>query len=371
MSDAIAVELGPRRYDIIVGDRMLDVAGPHLRPHIRSDRVFIVTDENVFRAQGARLMAALARESIRAETIVLPPGETTKCFARLAELTQRLAEMGAERSDLVVAFGGGVIGDLAGLAAAVYKRGVRYAQIPTTLIAQVDSAVGGKTAIDIPQGKNLVGAFHQPVLVLADVSALATLPERELRAGYAEIVKYAAIGDVRFFAWLEANGAALLAGDRAARTAAVRRCCAMKAAIVAEDERDEGRRALLNFGHTFGHALEAAGGYALLHGEAVAAGMGAAADYSVARGLCPPADTERLKAHLRNAGLPTGLAESGLPAPPQQLFEFMLRDKKAADGALRLVLLRRLGDAILVKEDSEAELRAFLDRIEHQQPRKP
>ncbi len=362
--ERVTVGLGDRAYDIHIGAGALDAAGALLKPHLSRLRTVIVSDANVFAAQGKRLEAALAGAGIAAEAIILPPGETTKSFGDLEKLVGRLIDLGVERSDLVIAFGGGVIGDLAGLAASIVKRGCRYAQIPTSLLAQVDSAVGGKTAINVAQGKNLVGAFHQPSIVIADIDALKTLPARELRAGYAEIVKYGALGDPALFEWLEKNGRSVLAGDARARAHAVKRSCEMKAAVVARDERESGTRALLNLGHTFGHALEAALGFSdkLLHGEAVAAGMGLAFDFSAIEGLCPPADTARLKAHLRAAGLPAGLEDVPEAArmTPERLLELMRADKKAKAGAMMLILARGIGKAYIAANASEDAVLAFL-----------
>ncbi len=366
MTAAVTVGLDARAYDIRIGTGVLERAGAEIAPLVKRPWTVVVTDENVFAAQGSRLAGGLAAQGLAHEAIVLPAGEETKGFAQLERLVSRLLDLGVERGDVVVAFGGGVVGDLAGFAAAILRRGCRFVQIPTSLLAQVDSAVGGKTAINVAQGKNLVGAFHQPSLVLADVDALRTLPERELRAGYAEIVKYAALGDAAFFAWLEANGAALLAGDAAARVLAIERSCRMKAAIVAEDEREAGKRALLNLGHTFGHALEAAYGFSgrLIHGEAVAAGMGLAFDYSVERGYCAGRDAQALKAHLRAARLPAGLDDIAGAADigAEKLLALMMQDKKVEAGALSLILARRIGEAFIERDADQKSLRAFLTR---------
>lgn len=362
--DIVNVRLGPRAYDIVIGADVLERAGALLKPHASQGRVFVVSDRNVWRAQGPRLAASLKRAGLEFAKIVVAPGEATKSFRGLERLLNTLIESGAERSDLVVAFGGGVVGDLAGLAAALMKRGCRSAQVPTSLLAMADSAIGGKTAINVAAGKNLVGAFHQPAIVLADVGALQTLPDRDMRAGYAEIVKYGAMADAGFFAWLEANAPQILARDPAALIHAVKRACEMKAAIVAEDERDEGRRLLLNLGHTFGHALEAAAGYSgrLLHGEAVAAGMGLAFDFSVTRGLCRVEDARRLKSHLRAAGLPAGVEDAAAGhANASELLALMRRDKKAAGGALALVLARRIGEAFVAQCADEPALLEFLE----------
>lgn len=363
-ADRITVALGARSYDILVGENVINDAGALLAPLLQRPFAAIVTDAHVEAAHGERLRRALANVGVRSETIVLAPGEATKSFAQLEDLCEKLLSLGVERGDLVLALGGGVIGDLTGLAAAILRRGCRFAQVPTTLLAQVDSSVGGKTAINAKHGKNLIGAFHQPAIVLADIGALDTLPARELRAGYAEIVKYGALGDAAFFTWLEKNGAALLAGDKALRREAVVRSCAAKAQIVASDEREDGRRALLNLGHTFGHALEAAFGYSnkLLHGEAVAAGMGLAFDYSVSEGLCPAADAARLKAHLRAAGPPAGLGDivGAAAFAPEALFSLMMQDKKVDQGRLTLILARGLGDAFIARDVAADKVLRFL-----------
>ncbi|HEU0070284.1 MAG TPA: 3-dehydroquinate synthase [Alphaproteobacteria bacterium] len=350
----VPVALGERSYDIKVGGGLLLDADAHIAPLLRQKRVVIVTDENVAKLHLAKLEAAMDRAGVARDSIVLPPGEHTKDFSFLQKLLNDMLDRGVERRTMVIALGGGVIGDLTGFAAAVLLRGVEFIQIPTTLLAQVDSSVGGKTAIDTRQGKNLIGAFHQPRLVLADLDALATLPEREFLAGYAEVAKYGLIDDPEFFAWLEANGAKAKAGDTAARQYAVVKSCQAKAAIVARDEKEEGDRALLNLGHTFAHALETELGYGadLLHGEAVAAGMGLAFDFSVRQGLCPAADAERVKRHLRNMGLPAGLKDAGRHATQGQwdasrLIAHMGRDKKVRDGKVTFILARGIGKAFL------------------------
>jgi 3-dehydroquinate synthase len=350
----IGVGLGARSYDIVIGENVLDSAGALLRPLLDRPRTVIVSDDNVIAAQGARLHAALKKEGVAFETIAVAPGEASKSFTTLQSLLDRLIDLEIDRRDLIVAFGGGVIGDLAGFAAAILRRGCRFAQIPTSLLAQVDSAVGGKTGINVRQGKNLIGAFHQPEIVLSDIAVLKTLPPRELLAGYAEIVKYSALGDAAFFAWLETNGAALIAGDAAARIHAIKRSCEMKAAIVAADERETGARALLNLGHTFGHALETGLGYsgALLHGEAVAAGLGLAFDFSARLGVCAPGEAGRIKSHLKGAGLPAGIGD--IPAAAalsaETLLALMRQDKKVAAGALTLILARAIGEAYILKD---------------------
>jgi 3-dehydroquinate synthase len=355
----VEVALGERSYKVLIEAGLLDRAGVQLTPLARNGRLVVISEETVWAAQGPRLLAGLG--GIAAETIILPPGEGTKSWTQLATLVDRLLAAGVERSDHVVAFGGGVIGDLAGFAAAILKRGCNFVQVPTTLLAQVDSSVGGKTAINTPAGKNLVGAFHQPSLVLIDPACLDTLPPRELRAGYAEVVKCGLIGDADFFAWCEAHGAALLAGDADARTHAIARSVAFKAAIVAEDERETaGRRALLNLGHTFGHALEAETGFSdrLLHGEAVALGTALAFRFSAERGLCSAEDAARVAAHLEAVGLPASL-DIGSGA---SLAAHMAHDKKASGGRVPFILARGIGEAFVDKQVDLADVAAFLDR---------
>ena len=349
----VHVALGERSYDVRIEAGLLARAGEVLAPYARNGRLVVVTDDRVWAAQGAKILASgLARAPI-----IVPPGEASKSWARLEEVTERLLALGVERGDAVVAFGGGMVGDLAGFAASIVKRGCRYVQVPTTLLAQVDSSVGGKTAINAAAGKNLLGAFHQPAEVLIDPETLDTLPPRELRAGYAEVVKYGLIADPAFFAWCEAHGAALLAGDADARLHAIETCVAMKAAIVGADEREtKGRRALLNLGHTFGHALEVESGYSMLHGEAVALGIVLAFRFSAQRGLCP--DAERVEAHLAAVGLPTTL-DIGTP---QALVAHMTKDKKASAGRVPFILARGIGEAFVESEVELAEVEAFLAR---------
>jgi 3-dehydroquinate synthase len=369
--ERLTVGLGSRAYDIVVGEGLIADAGRHIRPLLKRPKVVTVTDANVAARHLEPFRAALGRAGVAHETVTLPPGEGTKDFAHLEYLAEKILALGVERSSTLVALGGGVIGDLTGFAAAVLLRGIDFIQVPTTLLAQVDSAVGGKTGINTRQGKNLVGAFHQPRLVLADVAALDTLPRRELLAGYAEVVKYGLIDDPEFFAWLEANGAALIAGDRALRRRAVRVGCAAKAAIVAADEKERDARALLNLGHTFGHALEAETGFgaALLHGEAVAVGLALAFDFSHHLGLCPLEDAGRVRRHLEGVGLPADLArlgdygrEPGWTAA--RLIAHMALDKKVAGGKLTFILARGIGRAFISHDVDEAELGRFLaDRL--------
>jgi len=354
----IRVGLGERAYDAVIGRGLLERAGELIAAVAPDARAVVVTDETV---------EALHRERIRlpqsAGDAVLEPGEQTKSFDRLAWLCERLSDLGLGRRDLVVAIGGGVIGDLAGFAAAIYMRGIGYVQIPTTLLAQVDSSIGGKTAIDTAWGKNLVGAFHQPRLVLADLDALDTLPDRQMRSGLAEVLKYGLLGDAGLFGWLAENGRAVLDRDPAALEHAVARSVEMKAEIVAADEHETtGRRAVLNLGHTFGHALEAETGLgdALSHGEAVAIGCAMAFRFSAAESLCPPSDARRVEEVIGSTGLPTRLEQaSGAPFAADALLARMAHDKKA-DAGLGLILARRIGEAFLAKGVEPATLRRFL-----------
>jgi len=361
--EKVRVALGARSYDVMIGAGLVAGAGGWLGPILARPRVAILTDETVARLHLAALEAALDRAGIAHATLVLPAGEGTKGWEGLRRSVEWLLEQRVERRDLVIAFGGGVIGDLGGFASAILRRGVRYAQIPTTLLAQVDSSVGGKTGINTAQGKNLVGAFHQPVLVLADTGLLETLPARDFRAGYGEVVKYGLLGDAAFFEWLETQGPALAAGDGAARRAAVRRAVAMKAAIVARDETEEGERALLNLGHTFGHALEAATGYGsrLLHGEGVAIGCALAFDLSARLGLCPQEAPSRVRAHLAAMGMKAdlGAIEGALP-DDDALMTLMAQDKKVVDGRLRFILAREIGAAFVAADVPAEAVRAVL-----------
>jgi 3-dehydroquinate synthase len=362
--DAIPVALGARSYDVVIGSGLLCDAGRWIAPFAPGGRAFIVTDSNIALLHLETLEARLSAADITCGSIVVPPGEAQKSFAGLELVASLLVENGIHRNDLVIAFGGGVIGDLAGLAAGLVLRGVDFVQVPTTLLAQVDSSVGGKTAIDLPAGKNLVGLFHQPRLVLIDIDMLETLPPRELRAGFAEVVKYGLIDDPDFFAWCEANAAALLACEGAALRHAVRASVRAKARIVAADEREQtGARALLNLGHTFAHALEAAAGYsgALLHGEAVAAGMALAFEFSADLGLCPRQDCVRAVRALANAGFVLDLRKlAGGQFSADGLVRAMTHDKKAEDGRLTMVLARGIGRAFVQRDASADAVRAFL-----------
>ena len=362
--ERVHIALGSRSYDILIGDGLLARAGELLQPHLRRKRVALVADETVAKEHLAPLQASLKAADIDATVLLVPPGEASKSFAQLQQLLEKLLESGIERGDLLVAFGGGVVGDLAGCAAGLALRGIDFVQIPTTLLAQVDSSVGGKTGINVPQGKNLVGIFHQPRLVLADTALLATLPPRERRAGYAEVVKYALIGDPALFNWLEKSGKDILDGDADALRRAVWASCSAKARIVAADEREAGQRALLNLGHSFGHALEHAAGYGdkLLHGEAVAIGMCLAFGFSQSLGLCSKQDVERVCKHLRDMGLPTSLQELDFPIDSDALLKAMLRDKKNKDGKLTLILARGIGRSFRAEQVDESAVRDFLQQ---------
>ncbi|WP_030538750.1 3-dehydroquinate synthase [Sphingobium sp. DC-2] len=360
----VRVALDARSYDIIIEEGALDRAAAHLAQYARKDRLVVVTDANVARAQLPRLQASLRGAGIALEPIILPAGEQTKSWRHLEQLLDALLALEIERGDHVVALGGGVIGDLVGFAASILKRGCHFIQVPTTLLAQVDSSVGGKTAINAKAGKNLIGSFYQPSLVLIDPSTLDSLPPRETRAGYAEVVKYGLIDDPDFFAWCEAEGYRLLDGDSGARAYAIERSVQAKAAIVADDEREtSGRRALLNLGHTFGHALEADTGFSdlLLHGEGVAAGMALAFRYSARLGLCPAADAERVTAHLKSVGLPHNLASAHVKADGAALVAHMLHDKKMAAGTLPFLLARGIGQTFLSKDVALDDVAAFLN----------
>ncbi|MDB5468698.1 MAG: 3-dehydroquinate synthase [Caulobacter sp.] len=363
MSLTVPVSLAGREYDVVIGPGLIDHAGSYIAPLLKRGRTAIVADATVAQLHAGRLVASLAAAGVEAHLITIPPGEASKSFEGLADLSDRLLALELDRGDLIVALGGGVVGDLAGFTASIYKRGIDFIQIPTTLLAQVDSSVGGKTAIDTPRGKNLIGAFHQPRLVLADLDVLATLPDREMACGMAEVIKYGLLGDAGFFAWLEANAAAAMARKPAALAEAVRRCVAMKAEIVIEDEKEQGRRALLNLGHTFGHALEAENGYgeALKHGEAVAAGCALAYRYAAGQGLCPPADALRAEALLAAVGLPTRLDQvAGHPFDAGVLVGHMAQDKKAEGGAITLVLPTAIGASHVARAVDPGPLTAFL-----------
>ncbi|MEW9854011.1 3-dehydroquinate synthase [Novosphingobium sp. M1R2S20] len=360
----IPVDIAGRPYEVRVGAGLLPEMVEHCRGRLRKRGVPIITDTNVYAAWGEVVETALRENGHEPHWRILPPGEQTKSWDELAATVNWLLTLEVERGDHVIALGGGVIGDLTGFCSAILKRGCHFIQIPTTLLAQVDSSVGGKTAINTPAGKNLVGAFHQPSLVLADLAVLETLPERELLSGYAEVVKYGLLGDADFFAWCETNGATMLGGDAALREYAVAHNVAAKAAIVAEDEFERtGTRALLNLGHTFGHALEAETGFssALLHGEAVALGMVLAARYSARKGLMPHASAERVAEHIGAIGLPASLSGLGLDCDGRVLAGHMLHDKKMDAGTLPFVLLHGIGKAFLDRDVDMTDIAAFLD----------
>ena len=353
-------------YDIIIGTGLLDNAAAHLAPLLARPRVSVITDENVAKAQWPRLRKNLEANAIDYHLITLPAGEATKSFSQFQTLLSDLLAAGVERRDTLIALGGGVIGDITGFAASVLRRGCHFVQFPTSLLAQVDSSVGGKTGINSEHGKNLIGAFYQPDLVLADVTALDTLPDRERRAGYAEIVKYGLLGDAEFFSWLEDNGQKILSLDAEAASHAIAHSCAMKARIVIADERERGERALLNLGHTFGHALEAHFGYdgRLLHGEGVAIGMALAYDFAAHRQMVSAQDCQQLIAHLKTAGLPSTLSElpdiSDLRA--ENLVSLMMQDKKVEDGQLTLILPTAIGASQIVRDISSDDMHQFWHR---------
>jgi 3-dehydroquinate synthase len=363
-TERLRVALAERSYDILVGPGLIESAGTAMLPLLRRRQAIIVTDGQVARHHLPALRRSLDRQEIANHAIVLPPGEGTKDLAHFGRLIDEVLASGIERGTTLIALGGGVVGDIAGFAAATLLRGIDFIQIPTTLLAQVDSSVGGKTAINTVAGKNLVGAFYQPRLVLVDTASLATLPRREVRAGYGEVVKYGLMRDAGFFEWLEAEGGAVCDLEPAALTRAVMVSCRMKAEIVAADERETGDdRALLNFGHTFGHALEAETGFGdrLLHGEGVALGMVLAFDFAVRLGLASGQDAHRVRRHLAGAGLPTTLAEIGLSGDAaDRLLAHMGKDKKVRDGAITLILPRRIGDCFVVRDAPRERLRDFL-----------
>jgi 3-dehydroquinate synthase len=364
----VDVGLGERAYEIIIGRDVLASFGARiaaLRPGVRTA---IVTDRSVAKYWLNATETSLQGAGIAVSRIIVDEGEGSKTYAGLEQVSEALIAAKIERNDLVIALGGGVVGDLAGFAAAILRRGVDFVQVPTTLLAQVDSSVGGKTGINSPQGKNLLGAFHQPILVVADTAVLDTLPARQFRAGYAEVAKYGVLGDQAFFTWLEANHAEVFKGG-AAREHAIATSCRAKAAIVARDERETGERALLNLGHTFGHALEAATGFSdrLFHGEGVAIGMMLAAEFSATLGMIPQADAARIKRHLAEVGLPTqlqdvaGFAQEGL-ADADALMALMAQDKKVRRGQLTLILLEAIGRAVIARNVEPATVRDFLQR---------
>ena len=362
----VGVSLGDRSYDIIIGNGILDDCAKLIREKVGAGKCAIITDENVGALYLDKLAGQLKRTDMFAGSITVPAGERSKCFLELERVIGDLLDLEIERGDIVVALGGGVIGDLAGFAASILRRGVRIVQIPTSLLAQVDSSVGGKTGINTKHGKNLVGTFAQPSLVLADLGLLSTLPERQFASGYAEIVKYGLIDQPDFFAWLEDNRDKILAGDLDARAVAISQSCEAKARIVAADEREAGQRALLNLGHTFGHALEAWGGYSdrLLHGEGVSIGMVMAYRFSEELGLCPEGAAIRIERHLKSAGLPIMIADIAGDDKPDQatLMQHISQDKKVERGQVTLILARALGDAFVTKDIAHDRLSDFIGR---------
>ena len=350
--ETLKVDLPDRQYDIVIGPGLLAEAGVRILPFLKRRKVAIITDETVAELHMETLQNGLSAAGISSTYIAMPAGEKTKGWSGLEVAVEWLIAQQVERDDLVIAFGGGVVGDLAGFAAAILRRGVEFVKIPTSLLAQVDSSVGGKTGINSPLGKNLIGAFHQPKLVLADTDVLNTLSTREFTSGYGEVVKYGLLGDAEFFEWLEVNGPSMVAGDIDNRIAAVRRSCEMKADIVARDEKERGDRALLNLGHTFGHALEAATGYSdrLLHGEGVAIGCALAFELSQRLGLCSQEAPSRVRAHLVNMGMKKDLSDIIGELPDADgLIALMGQDKKVVDGKIAFILARGIGEAFVEK----------------------
>jgi len=362
--ETLGVDLPDRSYDIKIGPGLLAEAGHYIRPFLKRPKVAILTDRNVAELHLPSLQDGLAAAGIESAALALDPGEKTKGWAGLEQAVEWLVSQKVERDDIVIAFGGGVVGDLAGFSAAVLRRGVNFVQVPTSLLAQVDSSVGGKTGINSAQGKNLIGAFHQPKLVLADTSVLDTLPGREFVSGYGEVVKYGLLGDIGFFEWLEMNGPSMKAGNLANRIHAVRRSCEMKAEIVARDEKERGDRALLNLGHTFGHALEAATGYSdrLLHGEGVAIGCVLAFELSQRLGLCSQEAPSRVRAHLATMGMKKDLSDIAGDMPDAEgLMGLMAQDKKVVGGQIAFILARGIGAAFVSREVDMNVVRGVLD----------
>jgi len=362
MNSPLRVDLGPRSYDILIGHGLLEKAGSAIAPLLAGKRVIIVTDSTVAPLYLARLEASLDAVSLKLDQITLPAGEQTKSFAELERLLDKLLSLAPDRTVALIALGGGVIGDITGFAASILLRGVDFIQIPTSLLAQVDSSVGGKTGINAPQGKNLIGSFHQPRLVIADTDVLTTLPKREWLAGYAEVVKYGIISDAPFFEWLEVHGAEALAGDKQALAYIVHKSCETKAKIVGQDERESGLRAILNFGHTLGHTLEAEAGFSntLLHGEAIAIGMVLAMKLSAMRGLCSNRECERVERHLKAVGLRTRAHEVTASWNTARMIEHCYHDKKASAGGLTFILASKIGKTSIFHGIIRSELEALL-----------
>jgi 3-dehydroquinate synthase len=362
--ETVNVDLGNRSYDIHIGPNLVPNAGNFIKPHLKRNHVAIITDENVAGLHLETLEAGLTTAGITSVVLTLPAGEATKSWEMLQKTVEWLLSEKIERDDVVIAFGGGVIGDLVGFSAAIMRRGVRFVQVPTSLLAQVDSSVGGKTGINSPHGKNLVGAFYQPQLVLADVDVLGTLKPRDFLAGYGEVSKYGMLGDIDFFEWLEENGPVMAAGDMEKRIYAVKRSCEMKADIVARDEKERGDRALLNLGHTFCHALEAATGYSdrLLHGEGVAIGCALAFETSMRLGLCSQEAPSRVRAHLRAMGMKVDLSdiEGDLP-DADGLLALMAQDKKVQGGKLAFIMARSIGDSFVDRDVDLSVVKSVLE----------
>lgn len=359
----VRVDLGERSYDIVIGEGLIARAADLIAPVLKHKRVYIITDENVAKLHLDTLKSSFVQKDVNTFAYVLPPGESTKCFAQLEDTIDSLMRDGADRNDVVIAFGGGVIGDLTGLVAGLLKRGMRFVQMPTTLLAQVDSSVGGKTAINSKVGKNLIGLFNQPEMVIADQSVLQTLPARELRAGLAEVIKYGLIDDPEFFNFVESKAELLNAGDAESLAEAVRFSCEAKARIVSEDETEQGKRALLNLGHTFAHALERANGFqsTLLHGEAVGTGMAMAFRFSHKLGICSGQDAERACRAIAALNLETDVRKlKGGPYPAASLLEYMKHDKKAEEGKLTLILAKGIGQSIIDKTIQDVDVLEFL-----------
>ncbi|MEK9683013.1 MAG: 3-dehydroquinate synthase [Rhodospirillaceae bacterium] len=361
----IPVELGERTYEIYVGDNLLSNAGSLIAPFVRSKRLIVITDENVADSHLSTLRNALKSGEYETDEIVLKAGEQTKSFRDFMRLTDRILALRPERSTCLLALGGGVIGDLTGFAASTLLRGLDYIQLPTTLMSQVDSSIGGKTGINTRHGKNLIGSFHQPRLVVADTRTLGTLPKREFLSGYSEIVKYGLIRNPKFFKWLERNGKDVVTEDIDLATEAITVSCRTKAEIIAEDELEQGDRALLNLGHTFGHALEIETGFSsdLLHGEAVSIGMVMALDLSVKMGLCPNADAARLRRHLSEVGLPVGIdLLKGIKWNSERLLQRMTQDKKTKNGIINFILLKGIGRAFVCQDVKLPDVKSIFDK---------
>lgn len=364
----VRVDLGPRGYDIEIGRGVFDAAGARLQALFPGARFAVISDETVARLHLAAFQKSFEAQGLGHVALTVPAGEASKCFAQYERLCDAILDARLERGDVIVALGGGVVGDLAGFVAASVRRGMAFVQVPTTLLAQVDSSVGGKTGINARQGKNLIGAFYQPALVLADTGILDSLPARDFRAGYAEVVKYGLLGDAAFFAWLEENWRAVFSGEQE-RDEAVARSCLAKADVVAADEFEAGRRALLNLGHTFGHALEAAVAYEterLVHGEGVAIGMTLAHEFSARLGLLDPLDVERMTHHLKEVGLPTQISDiPGQMPPAETLMDTIAQDKKVSRGALTFILTRGIGEAFVERGVDSDAVRTFLEEKLH------